>query len=37
LYLAKPYRSRDVADLAATAYQPFGCVDMSGENNRRPN
>jgi len=35
LYLAEPYRGRDVADLAAAAYQPFDCVDLSGENNRR--
>jgi hypothetical protein len=36
LYLAEPYRGRDVAGLAAAAYQPFDCVDLSGENNRRP-
>jgi hypothetical protein len=36
LYLAEPYRGRDVADLAAAAYQPYDCVDLSGENNRRP-
>ena len=36
LYLAEPYRGQDIADLAATAYQPFNCVDLSGENNRRP-
>ena len=37
LYLAEPYRGRDIADLAAAAYQPFNCVNLSGENNRRPN
>jgi hypothetical protein len=35
LYLAEPYRGRDVAGLAAVAYQSFDCVDLSGENNRR--
>ena len=35
LYLAEPYRGRDVAGLGAVAYQPFDCVDLSGENNRR--
>ena len=37
LYLAEPYRGQDIADLAAAAYQPFNCVNLSGENNRRPN
>ncbi|MGI9258045.1 MAG: DUF6152 family protein [Gammaproteobacteria bacterium] len=36
LYLAEPYRGGDVADLAAAAYEPYNCVDLSGENNRRP-
>ncbi len=36
LYFAEPYRGRDVADLAANAYQPYDCIVMSGENNRRP-
>lgn len=36
LYLAKPYSGRNVADVAAQSYQPFECVDLSGENNRRP-
>ncbi len=35
LYLAEPYRGRDVADIAALAYEQFDCVDLSGENNRR--
>ena len=36
LYLAEPYHGQDIADLAMTAYQPYNCVDLSGENNRRP-
>tara|TARA_B100000530_G_scaffold336848_1_gene293014 strand:- start:5510 stop:6550 length:1041 start_codon:yes stop_codon:yes gene_type:complete len=36
LYLAEPYSGRDIADLAMAAYQPYNCVDLSGENNRRP-
>ena len=36
LYLATPYRGRDVADLAAAMYEPYDCVDLSGENNQRP-
>jgi hypothetical protein len=36
LYLEKPYSGRNVADVAARQYQPFECVDLSGENNRRP-
>ena len=36
LYLAKPYSGRNVSDIAAEPYQPFDCVNLSGENNRRP-
>lgn len=36
LYLKKPYSGRNVSDIAARQYQPFQCVDLSGENNRRP-
>lgn len=36
LYLAEPYRGRDVAGQAVAGYQPYDCVDLSGENNRRP-
>lgn len=36
LYLSEPLRGRDVSDIAAEPYRPFNCVDLSGENNRRP-
>ena len=36
LYLEKPYSGVNVSDIAAQQYQPFQCVDLSGENNRRP-
>ncbi len=36
LYLAKPFRGINVSDVAAWEYRPFECVDLSGENNRRP-
>lgn len=36
LYLQKPYSGRNVSDIASEPYQPFNCVDLSGENNRRP-
>lgn len=36
LYLAKPYTGRNVSDISADPYQPFNCVDLSGDNNRRP-
>ena len=35
-YLAQPYRGRDIADVSLSSYQPFNCVDLSGENNTRP-
>ncbi|MFL2546636.1 MAG: DUF6152 family protein [Candidatus Rariloculaceae bacterium] len=35
-YLEQPYSGRNVADIAARPYQPFECVDLSGENKRRP-
>ena len=36
LYLAKPYSGLNVSDIAAEPWQPFDCVNLSGENNRRP-
>jgi hypothetical protein len=36
LYLARPYTGRNVSDISADPYQRFNCVDLSGENNRRP-
>lgn len=36
LYLSEPYTDRNVSDIAAEPYRPFNCVDLSGENNRRP-
>ena len=36
LYLAKPYTGRNVSDIAAEPYRPFDCVNLSGENNQRP-
>ena len=36
LYLSEPLRGRDVSNIAAEPYRPFNCVDLSGENNRRP-
>jgi hypothetical protein len=36
LYLTEPYPGRNVSDIAAVPYRPFNCVDLSGENNRRP-
>ncbi len=36
LYLTEPYQGINVSDIAARPYQPFACVDLSGENNRRP-
>ena len=36
LYLAKPYSGRNVSDIASETYQTFNCVDLSGDNNRRP-
>lgn len=36
LYLAKPYSGRNVSDIAAESYRPFDCVNLSGENNQRP-
>jgi len=36
IYLSEPYTGRDVSDAAAEPYRPFNCVDLSGENNRRP-
>ena len=35
-YLARPYRGRNLSNIAARPYQPFACVDLSGDNNRRP-
>ena len=35
-YLTKPYSGVNVSDIAAQPYQTFECVDLSGENNRRP-
>ncbi len=36
LYLTRPYTGRNVSDISADPYQPFNCVNLSGENNRRP-
>ena len=36
LYLSAPLAGRDVSEIAAEPYRPFNCVDLSGENNRRP-
>ena len=36
LYLSESLLGRDVSDIAAEPYRPFDCVDLSGENNRRP-
>ena len=36
LFLSEPLEGRDVSDIAAEPYRPFNCVDLSGENNRRP-
>jgi hypothetical protein len=36
LYLARPFSGINVADVAAWEYRPFECVDLSGDNNRRP-
>ena len=36
LYLEKPYTGRNVSDIAADPYRVFNCVDLSGENNQRP-
>jgi hypothetical protein len=35
-YLSEPYRDRNLMDVAAVPHQSFDCVDLSGENNRRP-
>ena len=35
LYLARPFGGANIADVAADQYQPYDCVDLSGENNRR--
>ena len=35
-YLSEPYRDRNLMNVANIPYQPFNCVDLSGENNRRP-
>lgn len=35
LYLAKPFSGRNVSDISARPYQPFDCVDLTGDNNRR--
>lgn len=36
LYLNKSYVASNASDIAAAPYTPFNCVDLSGENNRRP-
>lgn len=36
LYLQRPYGARNISDIASEPYQPFNCVDLSGDNNRRP-
>lgn len=35
-YLSEPYSDQDSMDVAVVPYQPFNCVDLSGENNRPP-
>ncbi|MBT5558590.1 MAG: hypothetical protein HOJ88_01755 [Proteobacteria bacterium] len=35
LYLAKPFTGRNISDISARPYQPFDCVDLTGDNNRR--
>lgn len=34
-YLAKPFSGRNLSNIAARPYQPFACVDLTGDNNRR--
>jgi hypothetical protein len=36
LYFDGPFSGRDVADISAVPYQPYDCLELSGENNIRP-
>lgn len=36
LYFERPFSGRDVADISAVPYRPYDCVELSGENNVRP-
>ena len=36
LYFEKPFSGRDVADISAVPYRPYDCIELSGENNIRP-
>ena len=36
LYLGRHYSGRNVSDISLGPYQNFSYVDLSGENNRRP-
>jgi hypothetical protein len=36
LYLKQPYTGRDVMSASTEPYVPYDCVELSGDNNRRP-
>lgn len=35
LFLEEPYSGINISDVAAVGYEPFNCVDLTGQNNRR--
>lgn len=36
VYLNSPYTGEDQMDISATPSEPYNCIELSGENNRRP-
>lgn len=36
LFFEGPFSGRDIADVSAIPYQPYDCLELSGENNIRP-
>jgi hypothetical protein len=36
LYLKQPYTGRDVMSASTEPYTPYDCVELSGDNNKRP-
>jgi len=36
LYFESSFSGRDIADVSAVPYEPYDCLELSGENNMRP-
>ncbi len=36
LYFTSTYASEDMMGISAKAWEPYGCLELAGDNNRRP-